>query len=415
MATSTDRVVIVGASLAGANVARTLRGEGFDGAVTLVGEEFHVPYERPPLSKGFLRGQEPIEAARVAKPAFYEDAQITQRFGVRAERVDVAARRVRLSSGEALPFDRLVLTTGGRPKRPRIPGIDLEGIHVLRTVDDANRIREELASSSTAIVVGMGFIGSEVAATLRQMGKDVTAIEGAATPLAGPLGESVGRIVERMHRDQGVRLLLGEGVARFEGGQRVERVVTSTGRIVAGDVVIIGLGMEPNVGPVTDTSIKTDNGIVVDAFGRTSVGGIYAAGDVANHWHPTARRHVRVEHWNNAVKQGVSVARDIVGRGQPYDPVHFFWSEHYGRELRYYGLHEPWDDVVIRGDILQQKFIAVYRSEDRVVAAVSMGRADDLKTMKKLISSRAMVPRESVRDEDVDLATLMPPRSGIAA
>jgi 3-phenylpropionate/trans-cinnamate dioxygenase ferredoxin reductase component len=415
VATRSDRVVIVGASLAGVNVARTLREEGFDGAVTLVGDEPHAPYERPPLSKGVLRGDEPPETARLEEPPFYRDAQIDLRLGVAAERIDTDERSVHLSTGEVVPFDRLVLATGGRPRRPSIPGIELDGVRTLRTVDDAMRIRADLRSASTAVVVGMGFIGSEVAASLRQVGMEVTAIEGAATPLAGPLGERVGRVVEAMHRDHGVRLVLGEGVARFEGDGRVERVVTSAGRVVAGDVVIVGLGMEPNVGPLVGTPVHVSNGVVVDAFGRTSVGGIHAAGDVANHWHPIARRHLRVEHWTNAVKQGAAVARDIVGRGMPYDPIHFFWSEQYGSELQYYGLHEPWDAVAVRGDLEQRDFLAVYTSEDRVVAGVGMGRSDELKDLKALIASRSVVPGSVLRDEDVGLATLIPPRSGIAA
>jgi 3-phenylpropionate/trans-cinnamate dioxygenase ferredoxin reductase component len=413
--TRPDDVMIVGASLAGATVARTLRDEGFDGPVRLLGDEPYLPYERPPLSKGFLRGEDSIDAALVHEPRFYDEAEVEQRLGVRAERIDPSMRKIHLSTGEELPFGTLVLATGGRPRRPPIPGIDLEGIRVLRTVDDAMRIREDVESSRSVVVVGMGFIGSEVAASLRQIGVDVTAIEPSEAPLSGPLGEPLGRVVERMHRDHGVRLLLGESVARFEGHRRVERVVTSGGKTISADVVVIGLGMEPNVGLVADTSIHVDNGIVVDAFGRTSVGGIYAAGDVANHWHPTARRHLRVEHWNNAVKQGAAVARAIVGRGQPYDPIHFFWSEHYSSELQYYGLHERWDDLVVRGSLEDREFLAVYTSADRVVAAVGMGRSSELKKVKQLIASRTIVPRHLLRDEDVDLGTLAPPSSGIAA
>jgi 3-phenylpropionate/trans-cinnamate dioxygenase ferredoxin reductase subunit len=212
-----------------------------------------------------------------------------------------------------------------------------------------------------------------------------------------------------MHRDHGVSLVLGETVARFAGGERVERVVTSQGREVPADVVIVGLGMEPNVSPVLGTSIHLDDGVVVDAFGRTSVAGIYAAGDVAKHWHPTARRYLRVEHWNNAVRQGAAVARTIVGKAAPYDPVHFFWSEQYELELKYYGLHEPWDDVVIRGDLARRDFLAVYTTQGRVTAAVSIGRYDELKQAKQLIASCAVVPRHLLGAEDVGLETLAPP------
>jgi 3-phenylpropionate/trans-cinnamate dioxygenase ferredoxin reductase subunit len=408
-------VVIVGASLAGATVAKTLRAEGFDGTVTLVGEERHPPYERPPLSKGVLRGEQQIEDAHVEHLPFYEEAGIDLRTGVRAERVDGPTRTLHLSTGEVVPFETLVLTTGGRPRRPRIPGVELEGIHVLRTADDAMRLREDVAASHAVVVVGMGFIGSEVAASLRQVGVEVTAIEPATTPLEGPLGADVGRLVERMHRDRGVRLVLGDAVERFEGRRRIEGVVTRRGRRIPADLVVMGLGMEPNVALVAGTPIRVDDGVVVDAFGRTSVGGVYAAGDVANHWHPTARRHLRVEHWTNAVKQGAAVARNILGREQPYDPVHFFWSEQYDRELQYYGLHEPWDDLVVRGSLDDGEFLAVYTSERRVVAAVAIDRSDELQKAKGLIASRAVVSDATLRDEDVDLRSLAPPRSGIAA
>ncbi|HSL77999.1 MAG TPA: FAD-dependent oxidoreductase [Candidatus Limnocylindrales bacterium] len=415
MTSTRERVVIVGASLAGATVAGTLRDESFEGRITLVGEEPHPPYERPTLSKGFLRGEEPIEAAHVHEERFYADADIDRRFGVRAERVDASVRRIDLATGERLPFDTLVVATGGTPRRPPIPGIDLRGVHTLRTVDDATQIRNDVFSARRVVVVGMGFIGSEVTASLRQIGVEVTAIDGASTPLAGAVGPQIGRVVERMHRDHGVRLVLGDTVARFDGADRVERVVTSRGRTLEADVVIVGLGMQPNVSLVLDTPIRVDDGIVVDAFGRTSVAGIFAAGDVARHWHPTARRHLRVEHWNNAVKQGAAVARAIVGAGDAYDPVHFFWSEQYGRELQYYGLHEPWDDVAIRGDVEGSDFVAIYTQEERVVAAAAIGRSGDLKQAKRLIAARALVPRTLLRDEDVRIDALAPPRTGIAA
>ena len=401
-----QHVTIVGASLAGANVAIGLRDEGFDGAITMIGEEPRAPYERPPLSKGLLRGETSPEDANVKPPSFYRGAGIDLRSDVRAEQVDVASRRVHVPNGEELPFDRLVMTTGGRPKRPSIPGIDLAGIHTLRTVDDALAIRADVVSAHHAVIVGLGFIGSEVAASLRSSGMDVTAIEGAATALDGPLGRRVGQVVEGMHRDHGVRLVLGDGVSRFDGTDTVERVVTSSGRIVEGDLVVVGLGMQPNVEPVLGTSVQISNGIVVDEFGRTSVEGIYAAGDVANHWHPVGRQHLRVEHWTNAVKQGRAVAREIVGRGQPYDDIPFFWSEHYGTELQYYGLQGKWDDIVIRGDLDGRDFLAMYRSEDRVVGAVAMGRPAELKLAKQLIAYRVGAPRARLRDENLELGTI---------
>jgi 3-phenylpropionate/trans-cinnamate dioxygenase ferredoxin reductase subunit len=390
-----ERVVIVGASLAAASVAETLRAQGFEGPITMIGEEPYLPYERPPLSKEILAGTKTIDDAYVRPASFYEDGSIDVRVG-RVGRVDVSRRRVRLASGDAEPFDRLVIATGGRPRRPRIPGIDLEGVYTLRTIDDARAIREAARSGRKVVVVGLGFIGSEVASSLRQRGLEVSAIDAGPAPLAGPLGPGIAGLVERMHRDQGVELVLGQTVDRFVGTGSVEAVVTSGGRVIDGDVVVVGLGMEPNVELVHDTPIEVGNGILVDAFGRTSVSGIHAVGDVANHWHPIARRRLRVEHWNNAVKQGRAVARDIVGSGKPYDEVHSFWTVLYGEEIEYYGLHEPWDDVVVRGDLAAHDFTAICRKDGRVVAVIGMGRPHEMRRLKHLIADRAELPAEWV-------------------
>jgi 3-phenylpropionate/trans-cinnamate dioxygenase ferredoxin reductase subunit len=305
-----------------------------------------------------------------------------------------------LEDGDAEPFDRLVIATGGRPRRPRIPGIDLEGVYTLRTIDDALAIRGA-ARSGGIVVVGLGFVGSEVASSLRQQGIDVAAVDAGAAPLVGPLGTDIAHVVEQMHRDSGIELVLGRSVDRFVGTGAVEAVVTSEGEVLEGAVVVVGLGMEPNVELVHETPIEVANGILVDAFGRTSVEGIHAVGDVANHWHPIARRRLRVEHWNNAVKQGRAVARDIVGAGRPYDEVHSFWTELYGEEIQYVGLHEPWDDVVIRGNLSAHDFTVIYRSGGRVVAAAGMGRPRELKQLKQMIAGRAPLPARWASEDDV--------------
>src|SRR3989454_3535742 len=279
-------LAIVGASLTGASAAATLREEGFDGRVVLLGAEPQLPYDRPPLSKAYLRGGMPFEKTLLRQPEFYRERNIETRLGTTVTSVDVDKRALELEGGERLEFDSVLIATGGRNRRFPIPGLDLPGVYDLRTVADADCIRDAIARGGRAVVVGMGFIGAEVAASMRQCGLEVTAIEPFKTPLYRALGEEIGLEVEGLHRDHGVTLILGDAVAGFEGAGRVERVVTRGGRHVECDLAVFGLGIEPATELVAGTSVRTDNGIVVHEYGRTNVPGIFAAGDVAQHYPP---------------------------------------------------------------------------------------------------------------------------------
>jgi 3-phenylpropionate/trans-cinnamate dioxygenase ferredoxin reductase component len=314
--------VIVGGSLAGATAAVTLREEGADGSVTMIGAERESPYERPPLSKGYLRGEVPFDKSLVRPPSFYAEHGIETMLGVRAARIDLSARVVELENGRRVPFGLLLIATGGRNRRLSIPGSELEGIYSLRTVDDADRIKAEMRPGRRVVVVGMGFIGSEVAASLRAKDLDVVVIEPAKTPLFRVLGEAVGQTIADLHRAHGVRTIFEDAVSAFEGDQRVERVITKGGLRLECDFVVAGIGIEPVVDTLDGTGIHVDNGVVVDQYCQTSVPGIYAAGDVANHYHPVFERQIRVEHWQNAIKQGAAAARNMLGRAVPYNDVH---------------------------------------------------------------------------------------------
>jgi len=404
-----ETFAIVGASLAGATAAGALRDEGFDGRVVLVGAEPQLPYDRPPLSKAYLRGEMPFEKTLLRPPEFYRDRAIETRLGTRVVAVDAQARAVRFEGGDHLAFDKLLIATGGRNRRFPIPGLDLPGIYDLRTVADADRIRGAMATGGRAVVVGMGFIGAEVAASLRACGATVIAIEPFKTPLFRALGEEVGRVVEGLHRDHGVELVLGDAVAAFEGDGRVERVVTRSGQRFECDFAVFGLGIEPVTDPVAGAGVTLDNGIVVDEYCRTNVPGIYAAGDVANHYHPLFERHLRVEHWQNAGKQGTAAARSMMGRGQPYDEVHWFWSDQYDANIQYAGFHTEWDALVVRGGLASRKFVAFYLKDGRVDAAVAINQGRDLRRALGIIKARVPVDPARLRDPDVDLRTLAPP------
>jgi 3-phenylpropionate/trans-cinnamate dioxygenase ferredoxin reductase component len=398
--------VIVGASLAGGGAAATLREEGFDGRVILIGAEPQPPYERPPLSKEYLRRESSFEQALSQPLDFYAENGIETRFGVRVTRVDAAEKVVELDHGERVAYDKLLVATGGRNRRIPIPGIELGGIYGLRTVADSDRIRAEIAPARKAVVVGMGFIGSEVAASLRQSGVEVTVVDRNTVPLRRVLGEEVGRVVADVHRDFGTELIFEDRVAAFEGAGRVERVTTQGGRRIECDFAVVGLGTEPVTDLLAGTGAKIDNGVVVDEFCQTNVEGIYAAGDVANHYHPVFERHIRVEHWQNALKQGPAAVRSMLGSDEPYGEIPWFWSDQYEHNLQYAGFHTEWDELVVRGSTAERSFVAFYRKGGRVLAAVAINRGRDLRRSIPLIKAQEEIEAAKICDPDVDLRTL---------
>jgi 3-phenylpropionate/trans-cinnamate dioxygenase ferredoxin reductase component len=303
-------------------------------------------------------------------------------------------------------YDKLLIATGGRNRRFPVSGFDLEGIYDLRTVADADRIRSEIAPDRRAVVVGMGFIGSEVAASLRRSGVDVVVLDRNKVPLRRVLGEEVGRVIEEIHRDHGTAMIFEDRVASFEGAGRVERVMTERGRRIECDFVVVGLGTEPVTDLLAGTGVEIDNGIVVDEYLRTGVEGIYAAGDVANHYHPVFERMIRVEHWQNALKQGPVAARNMLGRDEPYAEIPWFWSDQYEHNLQYAGFHTEWDELVVRGSMDERNFVAFYRRDERVLAAVAVNRGKDLRRSIPLIKARDPVDSARLCDLTVDLRTL---------
>ena len=398
--------VIVGGSLAGATAAITLREEDADASVTVIGAERQPPYERPPLSKAYLRGEVPFDKALVRPAAFYAEHGIETMFGIRATRIDPSERFVELADGRRVAFDALLVATGGRNRRLSIPGSELDGIYGLRSVEDADRIRAEITAGRRAIVVGMGFIGSEVAASLRQKDLDVVAIEPAKTPLFRVLGQGVGQRLADLHRARGVRTIFEDTVTAFEGTRRVARVLTKGGLRLDCDFVVAGIGIEPVVDLLDGTGVGVDNGVVVDQYCETTVPGIYAAGDVANHYHPVFERRIRVEHWQNAVKQGAAAARNMLGRAVPYDEIHWFWSDQYDANLQYAGFHTTWEQLVVRGRLDSETFLAFYVNGGRIDAVVGLNRAKDVRRAIPLIKARRVMNLAHLQDESTDLRSL---------
>ena len=409
-----ERFVIIGASLAGASAAAALREGGFDGTVELIGAEPQLPYNRPPLSKGYLRGQERFEDQLVNPADYYTQHDIKLRLGVRVTRVDPGRKVVGLDGGEEVPYDRLLVATGGRNRTLTTPGAELPGIFQLRTVEDCDRIRAVARSGARAVVIGLGFIGSEVSASLRQMGLAVTAIEGHPVPLARVLGNEVGTVLAEIHREKGVELVMEDAVSAFEGAGRLERLRTKGGRTLECDLVVAGIGIVPNSELLAGAGAAVDNGILVDALCQSSLPGVYAAGDVANHLHPLFGR-LRVEHWNNGFQQGRAAARTMLGGTQPYDYLHSFWSDQYEHLLEYVGYATHWDRVVFRGDPGSRKFLGFFLKDGTLRAAMGLNRGGDpedaktegeLKLVAKLIRARVPVDPKRLADETRELPSV---------
>jgi 3-phenylpropionate/trans-cinnamate dioxygenase ferredoxin reductase subunit len=401
-----ERFGVVGASLAGATAAATLREEGFDGDVVLIGAEPSFPYERPPLSKTFLRGESTMQEAMVRPEAFYADNRIETRLGTTVVGVDATGRTLEVAGGDPVPFDKLLIATGARNRRFPIPGIDLAGVLDLRTLGDAARIRAEMVPGRRVVLAGMGFIGSEVAASLRQRGLEVHVVAGGKAPLDRVLGEDVGRVIEGIHRDHGVEMTFDDQVASFEGNGRVQAVKSASGLSLPCDFVVLGLGVEPVAGFCDGSGIDVEDGITVDEHCRTNVAGIFAAGDVANHYHPVFGRRIRIEHWNNALAQGRVAALNMLGRDTPYDEIHWFWSDQYEHTIQYAGYHREWDDLVIRGSLESRSFAAFYLLDGRVQAVVSIDRPADVQDAMGLIRAGGLADPAKLRDEAVELASL---------
>jgi 3-phenylpropionate/trans-cinnamate dioxygenase ferredoxin reductase component len=407
-----DAIVIVGGGLAGGNAAVTLREEGYRGRVALISREPGIPFGRPPLSKTYLRSEEDLDGWYVRPAGWYREHDV-DRLGEAVVGIDAAAHRVHLGTGRELGYRRLLIATGGRNRRLNIPGADLPGLHYLRTLAECDAIKREARAGRRAVVVGMGFIGCEVAASLTQLGVHVTAIFPGRFPLGRVLGEQIGAAVAAIHRANGVELLAGDQIVEFRGTGRVEAAVTAKGTRIPCDFAVAGVGIEPDVPALARSSVAQANGVLVDELCRTSAPEVYAAGDVANQLHPLFGR-VRVEHYNNAEKQGRAAARSMLGSTAPYDYVHTFWSDQYQHKLEYVGHATKWDQFVVRGSLEEGKLIGFYLAGGLVQAAVGLNRGGDpeldrdaeMAACARLVARRARPAPGLLADERTDLWSL---------
>ena len=402
--------VIAGAGLAGAKAAETLREEGFDGPVVLIGEETERPYERPPLSKDYLLGKAERETIFVHPQSWYAEHDVDLRLGVPVIGIDAAAHAVSLADGSRVDYAKLLLATGSSPRRLPVEGGELDGVLYLRRVADSDQIKAAFQTASRVVVIGAGWVGLETAAAARAAGAEVAILEAAKLPLLRVLGKEAAKVFADLHREQGVELRFGVAVAEITGsGGRASGVRLGDGSHVPADVIVVGVGITPNIQLAEAAGLQVGNGIVVDARLRSSDQDIYAAGDVANAYHPVLGKHIRVEHWANALNQSQAAAKAMLGQDVSYDLMPYFFTDQYDLGMEYAGHVEPggYDQVVFRGDVAGREFIAFWLAGGRVLAGMNVNIWDVNDAIQSLVRSGKTVDPGRLADADVPLEELV--------
>ncbi|SDG19738.1 3-phenylpropionate/trans-cinnamate dioxygenase ferredoxin reductase subunit [Sinosporangium album] len=390
--------VIIGAGLAGAKAAQTLRDEGFDGDVVLLGAESERPYERPPLSKGYLQGRSEREKVFVHTPEWYAEHSVDLRQGATAVALDRDRRVVELDGGGTVAYDKALIATGATPRALKVPGADLAGVRTLRTIPDSEALREAFAKGGRVVIAGAGWIGLETAAAARAAGCEVTVVEPEPTPLHRVLGRELGEVYAGVHRRNGVEFRFGTGVAEIGGGDRVREVVTAEGERLPADLVVVGIGAAPNVGLAVEAGLDVNDGIVVDASLRSSDPHVYAAGDVAEAFNPLLGRHIRVEHWANALNGGPAAARAMLGQEVVYDRVPYFYTDQFELGMEFSGDIQGYDRVVYRGSVEELSFIAFWLRDNHVLAGMNVNIWDVTGPIQALIRSGRPVDPDALAD-----------------
>ncbi len=401
-----ETIIIVGAGQAGGRGAQAMRQAGFQGRVVLLGAEADPPYERPPLSKELLIGDKGLEKARLHGDDYYREHDIELRLGAPASAIDPPGHTVTIEGGEALSYDKLLLTTGARVRELPIPGADLAGVHYLRDIADSRAIRAALAGGADVAIIGGGFIGLEVASSARARGCKVTVLEAADRLMARAVAPEIGTWFAELHRARGVDLRLGVGVEAIEGDGGAERVRLAGGEEIPAGLVVIGIGIVPNVELAEAAGLAVGNGIVVDEFGQTSEPDVYAAGDVASQPNAFLGRRVRLESYQNAQDQAVAVARNMVGEAKPFEDSLWVWSDQYDVNLQMAGQPEDWDELVWRGAPESGAFMVFYLKDHRVAAVNAINQGRDMRAAQRLMASRNRVDPADLANPEVRLMKL---------
>jgi len=402
-----NNVVIVGAGHASGQVVATLRQKKFDGNICLIGEESYLPYQRPPLSKKYLAGELPAERLHFKADVFYDEPNIDVHLNTTVEHIDRSQKTVRSDTGTEFPYDILVLSLGAHPRHVDLPGVELAGVHYLRTIQDVDAIREQIGPGCRLVIVGAGYIGLEVAAVAAQLGLDVTVVEMLGRVMSRVVSEQVSEFYQKVHTDHGVKLLLSTGIKDFSGDGNVHAVDLSDGTRIAADLVIIGIGVVPNTDLAADAGLEVSNGILVDDHCRTSDPDIYAVGDCTFHPNDVLGYQVRLESVHNALEQAKTAARNICGEDQRYAQVPWFWSDQYDLKLQIAGLSQDYDQTIIRGDPADRCFSCLYLNNGRLIAVDAINRPKDFMQSKKLIADHAVIEASLLADSDLELKEMV--------
>ena len=399
--------VIIGASQAGGWIAKTLRAEGFEGRVVMIGEEKHLPYERPPLSKAALLGEAELDSTYFWPPETYEELNIETMLGVRATTIDRSAKQVALDNGDVLAYDRLAITTGTRPRLLPIAGADLEGVHYLRTMDDTLAIKADIKAGETAVIVGGGWIGLEVAATLSKLGCKSVVVEFADRLCGRAVTPEISAWMLDFHKGHGIDVRLSTGVERFEGDGTLQRAVLSDGESIDCSLAVVGIGVMANEEIAADAGLEVDNGITVDDLCRTSDPDIFSAGDVTNHPNALLGKRIRLESWENAQNQGIAAGKSMLDKGESYSEIPWFWSDQHDANIQMIGLPENWDEVATRGNVNDNEFMTVYLKDSKIIGAISVNNPRDLRFAKRLMQAGKAVSASDLSNTSIKMQALL--------
>ena len=399
--------VIIGASQAGGWIAKTLRAEGFKGRVVLIGEEKYLPYERPPLSKDALLGEAELDSTYFWPPETYPELNFETMLGVRATAIDRTAKQVTLDNGDVLAYDRLAITTGTRPRRLPIDGADLAGVHYLRTMDDTLAIQADAKNGAVALIVGGGWIGLEVAATLGKLGCKSVVVEFADRLCGRAVTPEISAWMLDFHKGHGIDVRLNTGVERFEGDGALQRAILSDGDTIVCTLAVVGIGVLPNVEIAAEAGIEIDNGIKVDDLCRTSDPKIFSAGDVTNHPNALLGKRIRLESWENAQNQGIAAGKSMLDKGESYSEIPWFWSDQHDANIQMIGLPEAWDEVATRGDTGDNEFMTIYLKDSKIIGAISVNNPRDLRFAKRLMQAGKPVSATDIADTSIKMQALL--------